>query len=185
MGGTTIRVTALTALLVAGLASGVLAHKGKLPEDALTLVRQASALLAQNPAMTAEVKERLEAALKSKRPQGVDLPAVSAALRDLNAKDIAGARRLLLAAITPAGMPTPPQGVRRAPVPAEPPSASRVPAAPVQLAPPPRDVVVSLGEPLQVGFAGSTAETVILSVALALIGAGLTLLRRSPGEAQQ
>lgn len=43
---------------------------------------------------------------------------------------------------------------------------------------------MSVGEPLQVGFAGSTAETIILSVALALIGVGLTLLWRTPGEAR-
>ena len=134
--------------------------------------------------MTAEVKERLEAALKSKRPQGVDLPAVAAALRALNAKDTVGARRLLLAALTPAGTPTPRQSVRRAPAPTEPPSASIAPTTPEQPVPRPGDVVMSLGEPLRVGFARSTAETVILSIALALIGLGLTWLWRSSGEVQ-
>lgn len=41
----------LSAILVGVGAAAVQAHKGKLPQDALTLVRQASALLAQNPGM--------------------------------------------------------------------------------------------------------------------------------------
>src|SRR3990172_3292911 len=103
----------LAAGLVGLAAGGALAHKGKLPEDALTLVRQAAALLAQNPGMTGEVRERLQAALKSKKPAGVHLDQVAEALRALEKRDVAGARRLLLAAIMPAGMPMPPAGPRR------------------------------------------------------------------------
>src|SRR3972149_4954735 len=97
-------------ILAAGLvglpAGGGLAPKGQLAGGALTLVRQASALLAQNPGMTGEVRERLQAALNSKKPAGVHLDQVAEAIRVLDKKDGGTARRLLLAAIMPAGMPT-------------------------------------------------------------------------------
>lgn len=179
---TVMRAAVLAVMLAAEPATGALAHKGKLPEDALTLVQQASALLAQNPGMTGEVKERLQAALKSKKPEGVDLQAVSAALQALDNKDTAGARRLLMAAITPPGMPKPPRAVRRAPAPSGPSTAPAVPPAAEPAVPPPVDVAMKMAEPLQVQFARSTVETVLLAVSLALIGLGLTSLWRSLGE---
>ncbi len=173
-----IIVGVTTTLLIALGAGGVFAHKEKLPADALTLVRQASALLAQNPGMTGEVRERLEAALKSKKPEGVHLDQVALALRALEKRDVATARRLLLAAIMPAGMPMPPEGPRR---PAARPTVTPAAAAP---APPPGvqlsvDVAMRMTEPLRVRFTGSRAETSVLTTGLGLVGLGLFLLGRS------
>ncbi len=178
-------------ILAAGLvglpAGGALAHKGKLPEDALTLVRQASALLAQNPGMTGEVRERLQAALKSKKPAGVYLDQVAEALRVLDKKDVGTARRLLMAAIMPAGMPMPPEGPgRSAPSTAAPPSAAPLPSPPPAVASgqPPGvqlsvEVAMKMAEPLQARFTGSKAENAILAGGLALVGFGLFLLGRT------
>jgi len=189
--GKTVRwgiVSLMTAVLLGLPAGGALAHKGKLPEDALTLVRQASALLAQNPGMTGEVRERLQAALKSKKPAGVHLDQVAEALRVLDKKDVGTARRLLLAAIMPAGMPMPPEGPRgTAPkAVATPPSAAPLPSPPpagasgqppvVQLS---VEVAMKMAEPLQARFTGSKAENAILASGLALVGLGLFLLGRT------
>src|SRR3990170_1450201 len=171
----------LAAGLVGLAAGGALAHKGKLPEDALTLVRQASALLAQNQGMTGEVRERLQAALKSKKPAGVHLDQVAEALRVLDKKDVGTARRLLMAAIMPAGMPMPPEGPgRTAPSAAStPPSAAPLPSPPagasgqppvVQLS---GEVAMKMADPLQARFTGAKAENAIRASGLALVGLGL------------
>ncbi len=188
--GKTVRwgiVSLMTAVLLGLPAGGALAHKGKLPEDALTLVRQASALLAQNPGMTGEVRERLQAALKSKKPAGVYLDQVAEALRVLDKKDVGTARRLLMAAIMPAGMPMPPEGPgRSAPSTAAPPSAAPLPSPPPAVASgqPPGvqlsvEVAMKMAEPLQARFTGSKAENAILAGGLALVGFGLFLLGRT------
>ncbi len=188
--GKTVRwgiVSLMTAVLLGLPAGGALAHKGKLPEDALTLVRQASALLAQNPGMTGEVRERLQAALKSKKPAGVHLDQVAEALRVLDKKDVGTARRLLMAAIMPAGMPMPPEGPgRTAPRAAAPPSAAPLPSPPPAVASgqPPGvqlsvEVAMKMAEPLQARFTGSKAENAILAGGLALVGFGLFLLGRT------
>lgn len=169
-----LMIGVMTASLLALTATGVMAHKGKLPVDALTLVRQASALLAQDPTMTGEVRERLQAALKSKKPEGVRLDRVAEALRALEKKDIAAARRLLMASMMPAGMPMPPEGPRRA-VPQAPVAPPSAPPA----RPPSVDAAMKMAEPLRARFTGSAAEIVILASALALIGVGLTSLWRS------
>ena len=169
-------------VLVAGIAPGARAHKGKLPEDALTLVQQSSALLAQNPGMSGEVKERLRAALQSKRPQGVDLKSVSAALQALDRKDTVGARRLLLAAITPAGAPKPPQGVA-SPAPVSP-MAPMTPPAVAQPAAPSMETAMKMAEPLRTRFSGTGAEYGILGAAILLVGLGLVSLRGKTGVAR-
>jgi len=179
-----LMIGAMTASLLALAAAAVMAHKGQLPGDALTLVRQASALLAQNPTMTGEVRERLQAALKSRKPEGVRLNQVAEALRALEKKDLTAARRLLIASIMPAGMPMPPEGSRR-PVPQAPVAAPSAPPVPARApavqpaAPPSVDMVLTMAEPLRARFTGSAAEIVILASALALIGVGLTSLWRS------
>ncbi len=189
--GKTVRwgiVSFMTAVLVGLPAGAVLAHKGKLPEDALTLVRQASALLAQNPGMAGEVRERLQAALKSKKPAGVHLGQVAEALRVLDKKDIGTARRLLLAAIMPAGMLMPPEGPgRTAPrAAASPPSAAPLPSPPpaVGSGQPPAvqlsvEVAMKMAEPLQARFTGTKAENAVLAGGLALVGFGFFLLGRT------
>ncbi len=159
-----------TGLLVVATGAG-LAHKGRLPEDALTLVRQASALLAQNPAMTGEVRERLEAALESRNPEGVRLDQVAEALRALDNSDIAATRRILMLSMMPAGKPMPPAGPTHVPPssPGRPPSPSRPPSV---------DAAMKMAEPLRVRFTGSTAEIMILAAAVGLIGFGLLSLWR-------
>ncbi len=182
-------VVILTVVVLLGLGGGAAwAHKEKLPADALTLVRQASALLAQNPGMTGEVKERLEAALKSRKPQGVDLKQVAAALAALDKRDVATARRLLLTSIMPAGMPMPPQAPGRAApqaagppppratVPASPPAAAESAPMGAQLS---VEAAMTMAAPLQVRFAGSRAETSVLIMGLGFVGLGLFLLGRS------
>lgn len=174
-----VRVLLTVGLLGTGLlgpAQAGLAHKGKLPEDALTLVQQASALLAQNPGMTAEVRERLQAALKSRKPEGVNLDQVAEALRALERRDIATARRLLAASIMPATMPMPPQAPRRPPgQPPAPPEAPPPPAAPLPAAqaPPSVEEAMKMAEPLRVRFTGSRAEIGILAAGLLLIALAL------------
>jgi len=175
----------LTTVVIVGFlvgigTTGALAHKGKLPEDALTLVRQASGLLAQDPGMSGETKERLEAALESKRPQGVDLDKVREALTALDRKDIPGARQLLLAAITPAGMPLPPRDVARAsPSPSPPPAAVPVPVAPTSMPAAGGSMMetMKMMEPLRSRFAGTPAELGLLAGAVVVIGLGLFSLR--------
>lgn len=167
-----VLIGVLAATIAGAVSAATLAHEGKLPEDALTLVQQASALLAQNPGMTGEVRERLQAALKSKKPQGVHLDQVTLAVQALQRKDIATARRLLLEAIMPAGMPMPAQGRGPQPSAAVPPPAQ--PSSP----PPSVEIAMNLTEPLQVRFGRSKAEDVVLASSLALIGVGLTALWR-------
>jgi hypothetical protein len=154
----------------------------------LALLLTPAPLLAQNPGMTGEVRERLQAALKSKKPAGVHLDQVTEALRALDKKDIGTARRLLLAAIMPAGMPMPPEGPgRTAPeAAATPPSAAPLPSPPpagasgqppvVQLS---VDTAMKMTEPLQARFTGSKAERAILVSGLAFVGFGLFLLGRT------
>lgn len=189
-------LAAAVALIPAGAA---LAHKGKLPEDALTLVRQAAALLAQDPGMTREVRERLQAALKSRKPEGVHLERVAEALRALDRRDVAAARRLLAAAIMPAGMPMPPLGPdgsaalpaaqgRASPPPAAAvpvPLPVRPPAAPVgeQQAPPSVEAAMQMSESLRARFGGSTVEIVLLAAGVGIIGLGLFFLR--PGREER
>jgi len=60
-------IAALGLVLAQGSADIALAHKDKFPPNALSLVREAATLLAQDPKMQGEVKERLDAALKSLR----------------------------------------------------------------------------------------------------------------------
>ncbi len=166
-----ILISILTMTIAGAVSAAAFAHEGKLPEDALTLVQQSAALLAQNPAMTDEVRERLQAALKSRKPQGVHLDQVTQALQALQRKDIGTARRLLLESIMPAGMPMPAQGPGPQTAAAAPP--------PAQPSPPPSvDVAMKMTEPLQVRFGRSKAEDVVLALSLALIGFGLTTLRR-------
>lgn len=164
--------------LVFTLAGGSLAHQEKLPPDALTLVRQASALLAQNPKMVGEARERLEAALKSKKPEGVNLSKVSEALQALEKMDILTARRLLAESTVAAGPPKPPEAPRTA--------ATRVPPPLIQSAPMEQsaEVAMKLGEPLRSRFTGSAAEVAILLVGLASIVTGLVLLWRGQEGAQ-
>ncbi|MDR5694602.1 MAG: hypothetical protein QN198_01450 [Armatimonadota bacterium] len=159
--------------LVFTLAGGSLAHKGKLPQDALTLVRQASALLAQNPKMVREARERLEAALKSKKPEGVNLSKVAEALQALKTSDIPTARRLLAESTIAAGPPKPPQGPRRTAIPVPPPSTQPVPVEQ------PAEVAMKMSEPLRSQFTGSAVEVAILVVGLVSIGVGLVSLWRS------
>lgn len=162
--------------IVAGTAR---AHKDKLPGDALTLVQQASALLAQDPAMTGEVNERLQAALKSSKPQGVHLDQVREALQALGRQDMATARRLLMESIMPAGMPMPPDRPRSAAAP--PPAPSPAPSLPAVAPPTPPsvDVALTIAEPLRVRFTGSRVEDMMLAMGVALIGIGVTSLWRS------
>ena len=181
-GGATISrvliVWLLVVLTVAAAATGALAHKGKLPPDALTLVQQATALLAQNAGMTGEAKERLQAALRSKQPERVDLQKVAAALPLLDRKDIPGARRLLISAITPAGMPKPPQDVRRTPASSTMPSTgarpepSEQPSAPMLS----METAMRMTEPLRVRFGSTRTEVALLAVAVVLIAAGFLSL---------
>ena len=101
----------LAVVVLVGLLPAVAgAHKDRLPKDALSLVRQAVALLSQNPAMTAEVKERLEAALSSTQPAGVHMDQATQALRAIDRRDMSTARKLLAESIMPAEMPMPPRG---------------------------------------------------------------------------
>jgi hypothetical protein len=176
-------ITSLIAAVLLGLpAGGALAHKGKLPEDALTLVRQASALLAQNPGMTGEVRERVQAALRSRKPAGVHLDQVAAALKALDQNDIATARRLLMASIMPAGMPMPPEGpggiaTKTAASPSAVTPRPLPPAVPAP-SPPPIEQAMKMAEPLRARFTGSATEVSLLVLGLGLIGVGLILLGR-------
>lgn len=158
-----IRIAAivLAISITSAAAASVEAHEGKLPEDALTLVRQAAALLAQDPAMRGEVKERLRAALNSKRPEGVHLDQVKAALQALERNDSASARRLVASSMMPAGMIMSPQRPGGAAAPSVP-SSSPAPAP----APAPRpqtvETMMAMAEPLRSDFTGSTAEVTLL-----------------------
>jgi len=172
----------LTAMLVTGSVAGAHAHKETLPEDALTLVQQASALLAQNPGMTGEVRERLQAALQSKRPEGVDLEKVAAALEALGRNDRAGARRLLVAATAPPRTPKPPQGVRRPASAAAGGAVTPAPRTAASPAPPSVETAMKMAEPLRTRFSGTPAEYGLLVVAAVLISLGVLTLRGT-GEA--
>ncbi len=162
-------------LIVMASAPAATAHKGKLPPDALTLVRQASALLAQSPGMSGEVKERLQAALQSKRPEGVDRQKVAAAIARLDRRDVPGARRLLLAAVSPPGMPMPPQGMSpTVPAPSAPSKAQTSAAQPP--APQSMETAMRMSEPLRARFGGTSGEVMLLVVAGVLVAAGLLSL---------
>lgn len=87
------RTVAAVILLATVPVGTALAHKDKLPSDALSLVRQAAALLAQDPKMQAEARERLEVALASKDVRGVDLTRIRQARDALAVGDIAAAPR--------------------------------------------------------------------------------------------
>ena len=155
-------------IVLMGGSNGVaLAHKDKLPPDALSLVRQAAALLAQDPKMSGEAKERLEAALKSKDPLGVDLAKVRQALDALTARDIPRARRALAEATAPsASGPPSPQ-----PSPGMVPGMGTAPAA---------DAIakMKMAEPLIARYEGTSAEVTTLLAGLVLVVAGVIMLRR-------
>ncbi len=172
-------VSTLTVALVSLLVGPAAAHNEKLPEDALTLVQQANALLAQNPAMTDEVEERLQAALKSSKPEGVHLDQVAQALQALARKDMASARGLLTEAIMPVGMPMPPADVRRGGATA-PSGSAALPSPPsAQPSPPPSvEVAMKMAEPLRGGFTRTASEDLLLAAALMLIAIGLASLGR-------
>ena len=167
-------IVLITAALVGLLPGAALAHKGKLPDDALTLVRQASALLAQNPGMTGEVRERLEAALKSKKTEGVRLELVVSALQALRQNSTTAARRFLMESTMAAGVPMPPEGVRGA----APRPAAQVPVPPPPRAQPSADVAMRSAEPLRAAYTGSRGEVGLLASAVVLIVLGLASLVR-------
>lgn len=155
----------LAAILLAEMTGTALAHKGKLPPDALSLVRQAAALLAQDPKMLAEARERLEAALASEDARGVDLLKVREARDALAAGDMPAARRALTdAVIAGAPMSAPPSGS------AAPPPAAASPADTM--------AAMRMAEPLVTRFGGSPGELATLLLGLALVGVGVRALRR-------
>ena len=180
--------TALILAAAIGLAQAsanvALAHKGKLPTDALSLVRQAAALLAQDPKMTAEVKERLDAALTSRDPRGVNLANVEQARSALASGDILATRRLLADAIVPvsAGTPAPSMppststtaGTIPMPPAASPPGSAEAvrPATAEQMA------TMKMAEPLVSRYTGTLGESTTVLVGLVLVVAGLVMLRR-------
>lgn len=176
----------LGALLVQGQMDIALAHKGKLPKDALTLVRQAAALLAQDPRMIAEVRERLDAALQSADSGAVDLAKVRQARDALAAGDILAARRALVDAIG-AGTPSPPGApARSVPLPRSGATPGTMPVGPPSPEPgglpqqQPAAVAMKMAEPLTTRFGGTSAEVATVLVGLALIAVGLVVLR--PGR---
>lgn len=175
-----IVVGVLAVTLLNLLAGSVTAHKEQLPGDALTLVRQAAALLAQNPAMTDEIKERLEAALKSPKPQGVRMTDVAEALKAADKGDIASARRFLVDAIVSAGVPAASQDEQQ--------GQPSVPAAPGALPAtrpsPSVETAMKMAEPLRTRFAGSPVEDFLLALAVAFVGLGIVLLWRDREEAR-
>ncbi len=147
-------------IVLVGESSGVaLAHRDKLPPDALSLVTQAAALLAQDPKMSGEAKERLEAALKSKDLRGVDPVKVKQAFDALTARDIRGARRALAeaTAMPEAGSPVlPPR--------------PQVSDAMAQM---------KMAEPLAAQYGGTRGEVAAALAGLALVVVGfVTLIRR-------
>ena len=158
-------IAALGLVLAQGSADIALAHKGKLPPDALSLVRQAAALLAQDPKMQGEVKERLDAALKSADTRGVDLAKVKQARDALAAGDVPAARRALAEAIPPPGTPAPA-------VPSVEP-----PPQPQQSSTPDPMAAMKMAEPLVVRVGRTSAEIGALIVGLALVVVGLVALR--------
>ncbi|HEY6103926.1 MAG TPA: hypothetical protein VI007_11960 [bacterium] len=178
-------------ILLAGASPPVWGHKDKLPTDALTLVRQATGLLAQNPGMRGEARERLEAALRSKQTQGVHMDQIAQALRALEGNDLSSARRLLTASIMPAGMAMPPSGPSRSTGPSSPPSAPapsvpqrpsrQAPAGGMQPAGTPPDVETAMrtAEPLRSRFGGSRREIILLLAGVLIAGTGLMTFRRT------
>src|SRR5574341_863279 len=112
----------LVVTITGAISAAAFAHEGKLPEDALTLV--------------------LRAALASRKPDGVHLDQVKAALAALERKDMTTARRLLVESIMPVGMPMPAQGRGPQPSVVVPPPAR--PASP----PPSVEVAMKITEPL-------------------------------------
>ena len=189
-----LRVASVLVLLAVA-SSPAWGHKGKLPSDALTLVRQAAGLLAQNPGMRGEARERLQAALRSNQTQGVHMDQVAQALQALERGDLSSARRLLIASIMPAGMAMPPSGPRRATAPAGPPPApspsallnpsGQMAAGEMRppVAPPSVETAMRTAEPLRPRFDSSPAEIVLLLVGALVAGTGVVTLRRA-GEHQ-
>ena len=180
-------IVTLNVLLV-GSIDVALAHKGKLPNDALSLVRQAAALLAQDPGMLAEVRERIDAALKATDVRGVDLARVRQARDALAAGDIPAARRALAEAVIPAAStpPAPPTQPVTPPqpgtTPGTPPIGPLAPgpgAAQEQRAPAPDAMAaMKMAEPLAARYGGTPTEVITVLAGLALIAVGLVGLRR-------
>jgi hypothetical protein len=180
------RTVAAAILLVTVPAGTALAHKSKLPSDALSLVRQAAALLAQDPKMQGEARERLEAALASKDVRGVDLTQVKQALDALAAGDIPAARRALTGAVISgtASTAAPPEAAASGSGPAAGmapmtagPSGSTV-AQPAVSSPADTIAAMKMSEPLVARFGRSPGELATLFVGIALIAVGLGALRR-------
>ncbi len=173
-------------IVLVGESSGVaLAHKDKLPTDALSLVTQAAALLAQDPKMSGEAKERLEAALKSKNPRGVDLVKVKQALDALAARDVSGARRALIeATATPAaGTPVLPPRSGASPdaaSPSAPGPSSSMPGAVAEQRPQVPDAMaqMKMAEPLVARYGGTPGEVTGVVTGLALVVVGFVMLIR-------
>ncbi len=171
--------------LVGGSSGVALAHKDKLPPDALSLVRQAAALLAQDPKMSGEAKERLEAALTSRDPRGIVLAKVTQALNALAARDIPGARRALAeaTAMPEAGSPAAPTQPGTSPQTASPPAPrpSPVPGVAPEQRPSVPDAMarMKMAEPLAVWYGGTPGELTALVAGLAFVVVGfVTLFRR-------
>jgi hypothetical protein len=166
----------IAAAVLWGSAGHALAHKGKLPDDALALVRQAAALLAQDPTMLGEAMERLGAALNTKNTAGVDLVKVRQAREALLARNIPATRQALAEAVPSGPSAPPPMSPGGAP-PAAQPSPPGVASEP-RAAPPDPMAQMKMAEPLVVRYAGAPAETAIVLVGAALAVVGVASLRR-------
>lgn len=169
--------------VVVGSSGIALAHKEKLPPDALSLVKQAAALLAQDPKMAGEARERLEAALESKDARGVDLKKVKQALDALGARDIPSARRALVDALVAPAAAAPGPSVSPGAAPQTGPPMAAQPASP-GTAPQPQSTpansiaAMKMAEPLVTRFAGTGGEVTTLVVGLAFVVLGVATLLR-------
>ncbi len=153
-----------------------LAHKGKLPDDAVTLVRQAAALLAQDPTMLGEAMERLDAALKTKNTAGIDLVKVQQDREALLARNMPATRRALAEAVPSGTSAPPPMSPGGAPPVAQP--SPQGAASETRAAPPEPMAQMKMAEPLVVRYGGAPAETAIILVGAALAVVGAVSLRR-------
>lgn len=167
----TLRAPIVAIALVLAASAPALAHKEKLPKDALTLVRQASAILAKDRKMAGEARERLDAALLSSDPRGVRMEFVHEARAALEAGRVEEARRLLARALLPAPAPRP----------AKPKGASG-PATSVPPPPAPRPQTTEermrMDQALAPRYTGSAPEIGTAAAGVALLVAGLLGLRR-------